>query len=271
MFSRRPKTEEEWQAFIRSRRERPPPPPPLSEEQRRLALDNARLHMMAPTRIVLAGISSFGVGTVLGISQGITMAALRFRAEHAHKLPTTPTGWFMYHKSKNYQMARAGVREGFAMGAKVSFWTIAMFSIENLYDDYRQSNDFVNTILASLTVAGGFSLWSMSLLFRVVPFLRVVLLTNNAVCRQVQSRHDRANHKDRPPRRPRLRWPAGCHRRSQRSTHWLRRLAERSLPFRCREQRGGSFLSCDPGGSPELPQSRLQTDQHLWILGPRRF
>ncbi|KAF3764135.1 hypothetical protein M406DRAFT_346436 [Cryphonectria parasitica EP155] len=121
---------------------------------------NSRLHLMAPTRVILAAVSSFGVGAALGFSQGSRMAGLQFRAEHAHKLPTTPTGWFMYHKSKNYNMARASVREAVRMGAKVSFWTTAMFSIENLYDNYRQSNDFVNTVLASLTVAGGFSVWN---------------------------------------------------------------------------------------------------------------
>lgn len=152
-MGRPPKTQEELEAFLAR-------PPVDYQERRRIALENSRLNMMAPTRILLAAVSSFGVGTSLGMAQGSKMAGLQFRAEHAHKLPTTPTGWFMYHKSKNYNMARGALKEGIKMGFKVSFWTTAMFVVEDMYDEYRESKDFVNTVLASLTVAGGFSLWS---------------------------------------------------------------------------------------------------------------
>lgn len=124
--------------------------------------DASRLGMLPEARLMLASTASFGVGAALGLSHGSTMSGLRFRAEHAHKLPTTPTGWFMYHKSKNYNMAKDGLKEGVKMGFKVCIVTTAMFFIESLYDEYRQSKDFINTTLASLTVAGGFSLWSMS-------------------------------------------------------------------------------------------------------------
>lgn len=152
-MGRPPKTQEELAAFLAR-------PQVDYQERRRLALENSRLNMMAPTRILLAAVSSFGVGTSLGMAQGSKMAGLQFRAEHAHKLPTTPTGWFMYHKSKNYNMARGALKEGIKMGFKVSFWTTAMFVVEDMYDEHRGSKDFVNTVLASLTVAGGFSLWS---------------------------------------------------------------------------------------------------------------
>jgi hypothetical protein len=59
-------------------------------------------------------------------------------------------------------MALGGVKEGFKMGAKVSFWTAAFFSVEEIFDRYRGTKDFVNTVIASLSVAGGFSLWSRS-------------------------------------------------------------------------------------------------------------
>lgn len=132
------------------------------EQQNQRIRDTSRLGMLPETRLILASTTSFGVGAALGLSQGSAMAGLRFRAEHAHKLPTTPTGWFMYHKSKNYNMAKDGLKHGVKMGFKISVVTTAMFFIEDLYDEYRQSKDFVNTTLASLTVAGGFSLWSMS-------------------------------------------------------------------------------------------------------------
>jgi hypothetical protein len=102
----------------------------------------------------------------LGVSHGAQEAGLRFRAENAHRLPTSPTGWYLYHKSKNYKMAFGGVKEGIKMGAKVSVWTIGFFYIEDMFDRYRGTKDFINTVIASLSVAGAFSAWSkFNLLF----------------------------------------------------------------------------------------------------------
>jgi hypothetical protein len=111
-----------------------------------------------------AGLAYFA-GFTLGTAQGGKMAGLQFRAEHAHKLPTSTTGWFLYHKSKNYQIAYGGLREGFRMGIKVSFWTTAMFAIEQMFDSYRGTADIFNTVTSCVTVAGGFSLWSKALSF----------------------------------------------------------------------------------------------------------
>ena len=122
---------------------------------------SSRLSIPANVRIPVCSIVSFGAGMTLGLMQGSKMAGLKFRAEHAHKLPTTTTGWYLYHKSKNYHVAYGGVREGLRMGAKVCFWSTAVFSIENMFDTYRGTADFVNTVLAGLTVAGAFSLWCM--------------------------------------------------------------------------------------------------------------
>ncbi|KAI6383068.1 hypothetical protein MCOR25_000255 [Pyricularia grisea] len=125
------------------------------EELRR----KSRLSMPAPIRIPVASFLSFGVGMCLGIAQGSKMAGLRFRAEHAHKLPTTTPGWFLYHKSKNYHVAFSSIKEGLKMGGRISVWTTAMFAIENMFDVWRGYPDAINTVLASVTVAGGFSLW----------------------------------------------------------------------------------------------------------------
>ncbi len=121
----------------------------------------SRLSLPDVIRIPIAIMASFTVGMGLGAAQGSTMAGLRFRAEHAHKLPQTTTGWYLYHKSKNYHVAYGGIREGLRMGGKVSFWTTAIFGIETLFDKYRGTMDLVNTVLACVTAAGGFSLWSM--------------------------------------------------------------------------------------------------------------
>lgn len=124
------------------------------------AWTQSRLSLPDPVRIPLAAMAAFTVGMGLGAAQGSTMAGMRFRAEHAHKLPQTTTGWYLYHKSKNYHVAYGGIREGLKMGTKVTFWTTAMFGIETLFDTYRGQMDLANTVLASVTVAGGFSLWS---------------------------------------------------------------------------------------------------------------
>lgn len=162
MFSRSSQTPEQLDNMLAA--DQPAAEATWDQYKNQLIRDTSRLGMLPETRLMLASTASFGVGASLGLSQGSTMAGLRFRAEHAHKLPTTPTGWFMYHKSKNYNMAKDGLKEGVKMGFKVCVVTTAMFFIEDLYDEYRQSKDFINTTLASLTVAGGFSLWSMSIL-----------------------------------------------------------------------------------------------------------
>lgn len=59
-------------------------------------------------------------------------------------------------------MALGGVKEGLKMGLKIGFWTAGFFGIEEVFDQYRGTKDFLNTVVASLTVAGGFSLWSIS-------------------------------------------------------------------------------------------------------------
>lgn len=135
-------------------------PPTVAE----LALlrQESRLSTPAMARIPMAAALSFATGMGLGLVQGSKMAGLRFRAEHAHKLPQTTTGWYLYHKSKNYHVAYGGIREGLRMGSRVAFWTTAMCAIENLFDSYRGTMDLVNTVLACVTVAGGFSLWSTS-------------------------------------------------------------------------------------------------------------
>lgn len=159
MPERRSKTEEGPGGKLAATR----PAQALEDQHNQNMQDTWRLNMDPANRVVLAATASLAVGGGLGLSQGSTMAGMKFRAEHAHKLPTTPTGWFMYHKSKNYNMARAGLKEGCKMGFKVGVVTTAMFLIEDLYDEYRQTKDFINTTLASLTVAGGFSLWSMTM------------------------------------------------------------------------------------------------------------
>lgn len=126
-------------------------------ESRRL---DSRLGLPPTSRLFLASSASFILGLGLGTTHGSSMAGYRFRAENAHRLPSTPTGWYLYHKSKNYHMAFGGLKEGLKMGSKMAIWTGLFFWIEDAWDDVRGTRDAANTVLASATVAGGFSLWS---------------------------------------------------------------------------------------------------------------
>ncbi|KAI1119052.1 hypothetical protein F5Y14DRAFT_119924 [Nemania sp. NC0429] len=132
----------------------------LTREEYDQIWNNSRLSMPPLVRIPAAAAAAFGIGMTLGLAHGSKMAGLRFRAEHAHRLPTTTTGWYLYHKSKNYHLAFGGLKEGFKAGAKLGLLSTAMFCAENLFDEHRGSQDFINTVMASLAVAGGFSLWN---------------------------------------------------------------------------------------------------------------
>ncbi|KAK5630446.1 hypothetical protein RRF57_006161 [Xylaria bambusicola] len=132
----------------------------LTREEYTQLWKESRLSIPPLMRIPAAATTAFGIGMALGLAHGGKMAGLRFRAEHAHRLPTTTTGWYLYHKSKNYHLALGGLKEGFKVGAKLGVLSTAMFFAENLFDVYRGSQDFISTVMASLAVAGGFSLWS---------------------------------------------------------------------------------------------------------------
>ncbi|KAL6880742.1 hypothetical protein J3F83DRAFT_434 [Trichoderma novae-zelandiae] len=118
-----------------------------------------RLSIMTPTRLLLGSVASSMVGFSLGALQGGQMAQLRFRAEHAHKMPDTTAGWYLYHKSKNYHAMQGGIREGFRMGFKTGIWSLVALTLESTVDRYRGSSDMFSTVVATLTVAGAFSLW----------------------------------------------------------------------------------------------------------------
>lgn len=134
----------------------------LTREEYAQIWNDSRLSMPPLVRIPAAAAAAFGIGMTLGLAHGSKMAGLRFRAEHAHRLPTTTTGWYLYHKSKNYHLAFGGLKEGFKAGAKLGVLSTAMFCAENLFDEYRGGQDCINTVMASLAVSGGFSLWSRS-------------------------------------------------------------------------------------------------------------
>ena len=124
------------------------------------------LVLRAPTVIV----ASFAMGFGLGASQGATKYAYRYRAENAHRLPTTQTGWFLYQKSKNYHGMLGGIREGVRFGSICTGWAALFVATEEMVDRSRArlfarrddevasgQRDFGSTVIAGMTLAGIYS------------------------------------------------------------------------------------------------------------------
>ncbi len=119
-----------------------------------------RLSLPYLTRVSSVTTGAFFTGMFLGLAHGMKTAGLRFRAENSHRFPTAPTGWYLYHKSKNYHVMLGGVKEGLKMGSKVAFWAGGFFMVEEAVDRLRGTKDFISTLVAGVGVAGGFSAWS---------------------------------------------------------------------------------------------------------------
>ena len=140
-----------------------------------------RLSLPFPLRLpLLLTVSGFS-GFCLGLAHGSTEAGLRFRAENAHRLPTSQTGWYLYHKSKNYHVLLGGIKEGFKMSGRLAVWTGTFVVFEELNDRGRAAvvrrwrtvrgteeeekvvagnRDFLSTTAAGLGTAGAFAAWN---------------------------------------------------------------------------------------------------------------
>ncbi|EAS33528.3 uncharacterized protein CIMG_04552 [Coccidioides immitis RS] len=109
----------------------------------------------------LASTVAFGTGIGLGFSHGSTKAAFRFRAENAHRFPTSPAGWYQYHKSKNYVSMVGGLKDGIKLGTKLSVGVMGFSFLEEIINQARHGNrDFLSTVTAGLTFSGIYSLFA---------------------------------------------------------------------------------------------------------------
>ncbi|KAL4875931.1 hypothetical protein BJY04DRAFT_149905 [Aspergillus karnatakaensis] len=118
-----------------------------------------RLGMDVGKRLPLTTLSALSSGMVIGSLHGSKTAAYRFRAENAHRFPTSPTGWFQYHKNKNYATIVGGVKEGVKMGFKLSACALAFCVFEETVDYARHDQrDFASTVTAGLAFSGIYSL-----------------------------------------------------------------------------------------------------------------
>ncbi|KAM3420399.1 hypothetical protein BST61_g3673 [Cercospora zeina] len=99
--------------------------------------DTERLSFPLHSRLPLAGAIASMAGLILGMAKGSQDTNFRFRAENAHRLPTTQQGWFLYHKSKNYNMMLGGIKEGTRQSFKFAAWTGLFFLLEEGIDRGR--------------------------------------------------------------------------------------------------------------------------------------
>lgn len=173
-----------------------PPPQPAPAIVPHADVGNNRLSipfgLRIPLTVLLAGIGGFS----LGAAHGGHLVGLRFRAENAHRLPSSQVGWYLYHKSKNYHVMLGGIKEGARMAGRLGFWAGCFFCIEEAVDRFRGAvvrqvvalrrprqldydelgierlkdeseaggvwvqRDFISTVIAALGTAGGFSAWN---------------------------------------------------------------------------------------------------------------
>lgn len=143
----------------------PKKPPPFmrfpTSESREVWLSQQRLSMAPQSRFIIGTTAATLIGMTLGVSQGAMMTGLRFRAENAHRLPASQTGWYLYHKSKNYHMMLGGLKEGLGMGLTQGVLVGAFIVLEEAVDQFRGGKrDFGSTVVAALGASGAFSLWS---------------------------------------------------------------------------------------------------------------
>ncbi|KAJ5574326.1 uncharacterized protein N7459_008753 [Penicillium hispanicum] len=118
-----------------------------------------RLGIDVERRIPYATMSAFSTGLALGYYHGSKKAGLVFRAENAHRFPTTSTGWFQYHKTKNYISVVGGVKDGAKMGIKLGAGALAFSLFEETVDYSRHDErDFLSTVIAGLSFSGIYSL-----------------------------------------------------------------------------------------------------------------
>ena len=57
-------------------------------------------------------------------------------------------------------MMLGGIKEGLKMGSRIAFWGGGFFLVEEAVDRLRGRKDFLSTLVAGLSVSGGFSAWS---------------------------------------------------------------------------------------------------------------
>jgi hypothetical protein len=121
-----------------------------------------RLGIDVEKRIPYTTTSAIMTGLALGYVHGSRRAGLVFRAENAHRFPTSSPGWFQYHKTKNYISIVGGAKDGAKMGLRLGTGALAFSLFEETVDYARHDErDFLSTVIAGLSFSGIYSLLGM--------------------------------------------------------------------------------------------------------------
>ena len=189
----------------------PPAEPPVEPlaSKRRPPPDHShdRLSLPLDQRLLISTFSAFACGTVLGYTTTSRLAALRFRAENAHRLPISQPGWYLYHKSKNYYKLAKGIPAGLRSGVWLASWTAVFFIVEESMDVFRGtwragrslsemqgvselevgtmdrcvqgSRDFLSSGVAGMVTGGLWSAWNCFPMVTAARTIRIGLLAGS--------------------------------------------------------------------------------------------
>lgn len=133
-----------------------------------------RINMEPNQRLYIVPLSGFLSGAVAGAYIGGRHAGWQYLAERAHNLPTTVSGWYYYHKWKNYKILFGAFRKGLAYGSKIGSFTALYQVVEAgcdryLFDRTCMLSSLVSGLVTSATSAALGNL-SYSILFSFLGF-----------------------------------------------------------------------------------------------------
>ena len=150
----------------------PPPATPDSVSHWYKLFDSAsppRLGMEIQKRLPYTTNAAFATGMVIGCSYGGKKAAYQFRAENAHRFPTSGAGWLQYHRAKNNIVFVNAVKEGLRMGFKLGASAFTFCLFEETVDYARHDQrDFLSTVTAGLSFSGIYSLLGMQACLMII-------------------------------------------------------------------------------------------------------
>ena len=144
-----------------------------SDAQRPRSSERLSLPFVVRAPIMMG--AAFMPGFIIGATKGATAGGDLFRAENAHRLPTDKSGWYQYHKTKNYRSMMSGLKGGARYGAVcVGWWSVFMVTEEaidrsriRLFEDRDDSHvstqrDVASTVMAAMAASGMYS-WTNGL------------------------------------------------------------------------------------------------------------
>ncbi|PYH40897.1 uncharacterized protein BP01DRAFT_307120 [Aspergillus saccharolyticus JOP 1030-1] len=125
-----------------------------------------RLGMTTGRRALITGASAFTMGFCLGFYKANSTSIYRFRAENAHRQPTTSMAWWQYHKTRRYVAIIAGTKEAFRMGPKLGGGAMVFTILEDIVDQARNGQrDFLSSVVAGLSFSSLYSLFAQHDMF----------------------------------------------------------------------------------------------------------